>query len=81
VNVRCFEEMTTLKSVRLPRYRVVNNRPKYNFLPVLKVSNFKNWEEYYFYVMVDLESHERPFSGRKRMWAQDPGRLLLNRLD
>jgi len=58
---------------------VVNNRPKYNFLPGPKVSNFKNWEEFYFFVRVDLESYEGPFSGRKRMWAEDPGRLLLNR--
>ncbi|CAD5324772.1 unnamed protein product [Arabidopsis thaliana] len=67
-------EMTTLKAVRSPGYWVVNNRPKYNFLPGPKVSNFKNWEEYYFYVRVDLESYERPFSGRKRMWRESPDR-------
>ncbi|CAD5329714.1 unnamed protein product [Arabidopsis thaliana] len=74
VNVRCFEEMTTLKAIRSPGYWVVNNRPKHNFLPGPKVSNFKNWEEYYFYVRVDLESYERPFSGRKRMWTEFPDR-------
>ena len=79
VNVRCFEKKTTLKAVRSPGYWVVNNRPKYNFLPGPKVSNFKNWEEYYFYVRVDLESYERSFSGRKKMWTETPGRFLLNR--
>nr|AAQ82842.1 At4g20730 [Arabidopsis thaliana]BAD44112.1 putative protein [Arabidopsis thaliana] len=74
VNVRCFEEMTTLKAIRSPGYWVVNNRPEHNFLPGPKVSNFKNWEEYYFYVRVDLESYERPFSGRKRMWTEFPDR-------
>ncbi|CAC01882.1 putative protein [Arabidopsis thaliana] len=33
VNVRCFEEMTTLKAIRSPGYWLVNNRPKHNFLP------------------------------------------------
>ncbi|CAA0395930.1 unnamed protein product [Arabidopsis thaliana] len=74
VNVRCFEEMTTLKAIRSPGYWVVNYRAKHNFLPGPKVSNFKNWEEYYFYVRVDLESYERPFSGRKRMWTEFPDR-------
>ncbi|CAL9241855.1 unnamed protein product [Arabidopsis halleri] len=45
-------------------------------MPEAKVSNFKNWESYYFFVRADLHSSERPFSGRRRMWKETPGRSL-----
>ncbi|KAG7556949.1 Ubiquitin-conjugating enzyme/RWD-like [Arabidopsis suecica] len=74
VNLGCFEELTTLKANKLSGTWVVNARPKLNFMPGTKVSNFKNWESRYFYVGVDLHSSERPFSGRRRMWNDDPDR-------
>ncbi|CAE6126431.1 unnamed protein product [Arabidopsis arenosa] len=74
VNLGCFVELTTLKANKLSGTWVVNARPKLNFMPGTKVSNFKNWESRYFYVRVDLHSSERPFSGRRRIWNDDPDR-------
>lgn len=62
VNLRCFEEMTTLKASKSPGTWLVNNRPNHRFIPGDKVSNFKSRERYYFYVRVDLQSSEGPLS-------------------
>ncbi|KAG7556948.1 hypothetical protein ISN44_As11g029490 [Arabidopsis suecica] len=75
VNVDCFEELTILKANKSSGTWVVNNRPPF-LRAGSKVSNFKSWESCYFYVRIDLHSSERPLSGRRRMWNDDPGRPL-----
>ncbi|CAL9238637.1 unnamed protein product, partial [Arabidopsis halleri] len=79
VNLDCFEELTALKDNKSSGTWVVNARPKLNFMPRSKVSNFKNWESFYFYVRVDLHSSERPLSGQRRMWNNDPDRYTASR--
>ncbi|CAE6126494.1 unnamed protein product [Arabidopsis arenosa] len=71
VNVDFFEELTTLKANKSSGTWVVNNRPPF-LTAGSKVSNFKSWESCYFYVRIDLHSSERPLSGRRRMWNDDP---------